>query len=62
MDYLRATLTPGPNGVPVATPLPIQDSLHDGALWRKADCLLIREAHAPALRAGSGCPIVKLRF
>ena len=61
MDFLRATLSPGLDGVPVATPLPIQDSSMMAAL-AKADCLLIREAHAPALSSGSQCPIVKLRF
>jgi molybdopterin molybdotransferase len=61
MDFLRATLAPGRNGVPVATPMPIQDSSMMASL-AKADCLLIREAHAPALKAGGECPIVKLRF
>lgn len=61
MDFLRATLSPGPDGVPVATPLPVQDSSMMAAL-AKADCLLIREAHAPALVSGSQCRIVKLRF
>ena len=41
-DYLRATLTPGPDG-PVATPLPAQDSSLMAPL-AKADCLLIRRA------------------
>ena len=36
-DYLRATLTPGPDG-PVATPLPAQDSSLMAPL-AKADCL-----------------------
>src|SRR6476620_9352880 len=48
MDFLRATLKPGPDGVPVVTPLPVQDSSMMAAL-AKADCLLIRDAHAPAL-------------
>lgn len=61
MDFLRATLSLGPNGVSVATPLPIQDSSMMAAL-AKADCLLIREALAPALSSGKECPIVKLRF
>ncbi|HET7681207.1 MAG TPA: gephyrin-like molybdotransferase Glp [Xanthobacteraceae bacterium] len=61
MDFLRATLRPGPKGKPVATPLPVQDSSMMAAL-AKADCLLIREANAPALLSGSECPIVKLRF
>ena len=61
MDFLRATLSPGPDGVPIATPLPVQDSSMMAALAR-ADCLLIRDPHAPALKAGNKCPIVKLRF
>jgi molybdopterin molybdotransferase len=60
-DYLRARLAIGPDGVPIATPLPIQDSSLMAAL-AKADCLLIREPHAPALRAGNRCFIIKLGF
>lgn len=58
-DYLRATLAPGPDGVPVATPLPNQDSSLMAPL-AAADCLLIREARAPAAKAGSPCVILKL--
>jgi molybdopterin molybdotransferase len=61
MDFLRATLSPGPEGVAIATPFPVQDSSMMAAL-AKADCLLIRDAHALALKAGNKCPIVKLRF
>jgi molybdopterin molybdotransferase len=61
MDFLRATLSAGPDGVAIATPLPVQDSSVMAAL-AKADCLLIRDPHAPALKAGNKCPIVKLRF
>jgi molybdopterin molybdotransferase len=57
-DYLRATLTPGPDG-PVATPLPVQDSSLMAPL-AKADCLVIRDPGAPAASAGSGCIILKL--
>ena len=57
-DYLRATLTQGPDG-PVATPLPAQDSSLMAPL-ANADCLLIREPHAPAAVAGSRCVILKL--
>jgi molybdopterin molybdotransferase len=56
-DYLRATLTPGADG-DVATPFPVQDSSMMAPL-AKADCLLIREAYAPAATAGSRCRIVK---
>jgi len=57
-DYLRATLAEGPGGL-VATPLPDQDSSLMAPL-AKADCLLIREPHAPAAVAGSPCVILKL--
>jgi molybdopterin molybdotransferase len=58
-DYLRATLAPSPDGRPVATPCPLQDSSMLAPL-AKADCLLIREPHAPAAKAGSHCVILKL--
>ena len=57
-DYLRATLSTGPDGL-VATPLPAQDSSLMAPL-AKADCLLIREPNAPAAAAGSHCVILKL--
>lgn len=57
-DYLRSTLTEGPDG-PVATPFPLQDSSMMAPL-AKADCLLIRERHAPSAKAGSRCEIVRL--
>jgi molybdopterin molybdotransferase len=57
-DYLRATLQDGPDG-PTATPLPSQDSSLMAPL-AKADCLLIREPHAPFAPAGSHCVILKL--
>ncbi len=57
-DYLRATLEMGPDG-PVATPVPAQDSSLMAPLAR-ADCLVIREPHAPAAVAGSPCVILKL--
>src|SRR5215510_11859135 len=58
-DYLRATLAPGRDGLPVATPCPLQDSSMLAPL-AKADCLLIREPHAPAASAKSRCTILKL--
>ncbi len=58
-DYLRATLTEGSDGVPIATPAPTQDSSMLTPLAR-ADCLLVREPHAPAAKAGSPCTIIKL--
>jgi molybdopterin molybdotransferase len=53
-DYVRATLEGG-----VATPFPAQDSSMMLNL-AKADCLIIREAFAPAAKAGAPCAIVKL--
>jgi molybdopterin molybdotransferase len=56
-DYLRATLTNGPQGL-VATPFPIQDSSMMAPL-AKADCLMVREPYDPAARIGEPCRIVK---
>ena len=58
-DYLRATLTRGPDGTWVATPLKTQDSSMMAAL-ANADCLVIREPHAAAASAGSRCVILRL--
>jgi molybdopterin molybdotransferase len=58
-DYLRATLAAACEGLPVATPAPVQDSSMLTPLAR-ADCLLIREPHAPAAKAGSPCTILRL--
>lgn len=58
-DYLRATLTIDPNGQAVATPAPVQDSSVLVSL-AQADCLVVREPHAPAAKAGARCTIVKL--
>jgi molybdopterin molybdotransferase len=58
-DYMRATLAPGPDGTPVATPVKIQDSSMMAAL-ANADCLLIREPFAKAVPAGSRCSILRL--
>jgi molybdopterin molybdotransferase len=57
-DYLRATLRESPEGA-IATPFPTQDSSMMAPL-AKADCLLIREPHAPPAKAGSACVIMKL--
>ena len=57
-DYLRATLSEGPDGS-VATPLPAQDSSLMAPL-AKADCLLIRAPNALAASSGSRCVILKL--
>jgi molybdopterin molybdotransferase len=58
-DYLRATLARGPDGSLVATPVSIQDSSMMAAL-AKADCLVVREAFAPAAKAGDRCAILRL--
>jgi len=58
-DYLRATLAPGPQGMPVATPASIQDSSMLTPLAR-ADCLLVRAPHAPAAKAGEMGSIIRL--
>lgn len=57
-DYLRASLSEGPNGA-VATPFPTQDSSMMAPL-AKSDCLVIREPFAPPATAGSPCKIVRL--
>ena len=59
-DYMRATLAPGPEGTPVATPVPVQDSSMIAAL-AKADCLVIREPFHPAAKAGTRCAILRLK-
>jgi molybdopterin molybdotransferase len=58
-DYLRAALKPGPDGLAVATPFPVQDSSMLGPL-AESQCLVVREPHAPAAKAGSRCAILKL--
>jgi molybdopterin molybdotransferase len=58
-DYLRANLRENADGSLIATPLVAQDSSLMANL-SKAECLLIREPHAPAAKAGSSCVIVKL--
>jgi molybdopterin molybdotransferase len=57
-DYLRAALSEAPDG-PVATPFPTQDSSMMAPL-AKADCLLVREPHAPPAKAGSDCVVIRL--
>jgi molybdopterin molybdotransferase len=58
-DYLRARLTPDPSGNPAATPAAVQDSSMLTPL-AEADCLLVREPHAPAAPKGSPCTILRL--
>ena len=57
-DYLRATLAPGA-GLPVATPFGRQDSSMLRVLAR-SHCLVVREPHAPAAKAGEACRIIRL--
>jgi len=69
MDVRKIKTAPGlefdcslagpPDGVPVATPAPVQDSSMLTKLAR-ADCLLIREPHAPEAKAGEPCSIITL--
>jgi molybdopterin molybdotransferase len=58
-DYLRATLAPSGNALPIATPVPVQDSSMMAAL-AKADCLVIRPPYAAAAKAGEPCRILQL--
>jgi len=58
-DYLRATLSRGADGETIATAFGKQDSSMLSLLAR-ADALLIRAPHAPALRAGSRVSVLPL--
>jgi len=58
-DYMRATLTRREDRTAVATPFPVQDSSMLVPL-AAADCLVIREPHAPAAKAGSPCVFLAL--
>ncbi|HYP57953.1 MAG TPA: gephyrin-like molybdotransferase Glp [Beijerinckia sp.] len=58
-DFLRASLVPQDGGLPVVTPFAAQDS----SLLRvlaEAQCLLIRDAGAPAASGGEPCRIIRL--
>lgn len=59
-DYVRATLARNADGTLTATPFPLQDSSMLKFL-SDAECLIIREPHAPALRAGTMCKVMLLR-
>jgi molybdopterin molybdotransferase len=56
-DYLRATLSQGPDGALVATPFDKQDSSMLATLAH-ADCLVVRAPLAPAAKAGDRVEIV----
>src|SRR3954454_8921162 len=58
-DYLRARLSAASEGLPTATPFPVQDSSMLVPL-AEANCLLIRAPRAPAAKAGSRSTILKL--
>jgi molybdopterin molybdotransferase len=58
-DYLRSRLATDAHGRLVATPFGKQDSSMM-FLLQQADCLVVRPPHAPALRAGSPVPILRL--
>jgi molybdopterin molybdotransferase len=58
-DYLRARLSRDAEGRPIATP----ESRQDSSMLRvlaDSNCLIIREPHAPAARAGEGCRILRM--
>jgi molybdopterin molybdotransferase len=58
-DYLRATLSADAAGGWVATPFPAQDSSMLKTMAR-ADALLLRQPHAPALEAGAAVEVIIL--
>jgi molybdopterin molybdotransferase len=58
-DHLRATLTRGQQGETIATPFPMQDSAMLQRLAR-ADALILRAPHAPALAEGAEVRVIRL--
>jgi len=58
-DFLRASLTRGPEGGLIATPFERQDSALQSVL-AQAGALIPRPVHAPALAAGAAIPIIRL--
>jgi molybdopterin molybdotransferase len=58
-DYLRATLTDGPDGR-IATPFPTQDSSMMAPL-AKSGCLVIRQPFEASAKAGDRCVMVRLQ-
>jgi molybdopterin molybdotransferase len=60
-DHLRATLAPAPDGGPqIVTPFPVQDSAMLQRLAR-ADALILRAPHAPALPETADVRIIRLQ-
>ncbi len=60
-DYLRATLSAGPDGGLIADPFDRQDSSMLRRLT-ESDCLVIRPPFAPAAKAGDAVELIKLDF
>ena len=58
-EYMRARLTLGEHGVPIATPVTQQDSSLSAHL-SGANALVVRPPHAPPAAKGSDCVILKL--
>ncbi|QCN96314.1 molybdopterin molybdenumtransferase MoeA [Azospirillum argentinense] len=58
-DFLRATLSTGADGEPVATPFPRQDSAMMSRLAR-ADALIVREPQATAAAVGDRVTVIPL--
>jgi molybdopterin molybdotransferase len=58
-DHLRSALTVAEDGALVATPAALQDSSMLATLAR-AEALVLRAPHAPALAAGSAVEVVVL--
>jgi len=58
-DHLRATLTRGTHVESIATPFPVQDSAMLQRLAR-ADALILRAPHAPALPKGAEVAVIRL--
>ena len=58
-DYVRARLATRHGELPAAIPLPVQDSSMLGVL-ATADCLIVRQPHAPAVARGEPCRIIPL--
>jgi molybdopterin molybdotransferase len=59
--FMRARLTHGVGGEPMAAPLSSQDSSLVG-IFAAANCLIVRPSHAPAAPAGASVEIIRLDF
>ena len=56
-DYMRASLSPGADGILVATPALAQDSSLVKTMAR-ADGLIVRPPHAEPAKAGNPCRVI----